>query len=158
MNADTPQLATNRAGVAHLNSVHGVALVPEHRRTGRDLLPLAALNSVTMLAAETVGRAYGGGMLKLEPREAARLLLPTPELVERLRPQLSAARHGVVRALAAGRLTDAVAGVDEVLLAGGIGLDTAVIGEVMTARHALWSRRHARAGRADPGRADGGPT
>ncbi len=158
MNADTPQLATNRAGVAHLNSVHGVALAPEHRRTGRDLLPLAALSSVTTLAAETVGRAYGGGMLKLEPREAARLLVPAPELVERLRPQLSAARRGVVRALAAGQLTDAVAGVDEVLLAGGIGLDTAVIEEVVTARHALWSRRHARAGRPDTGRSDSRPT
>ncbi|AEH08112.1 MULTISPECIES: SAM-dependent methyltransferase [Protofrankia] len=154
MNADTPQLATNRAGVAHLNSVHGVVLTPDHRRAGRDLLPLAALNSVTMLAAETVGRAYGGGMLKLEPREAARLLVPAPELVERLRPQLSAARRGVLRALAAGRLTDAVAGVDEVLLVGGAGLGPAAIEQIVVARHALWSRRHARAGRADAPRSD----
>ncbi|WP_250279197.1 N-6 DNA methylase [Frankia sp. Cppng1_Ct_nod] len=148
MNAHTPQLATNLAAAAHLNSVHGVALEAEHRRTGRDLLPLAALNSVTMLGAETVGRAYGGGMLKLEPREAARLLVPAPELVERLRPQLSGARRTVARALAAGRLVDAVAVVDEVLLTDGIGLSRGAHEEVAAARYALWFRRNARASRS----------
>ena len=72
MNADTPRLCTNRAQAHHLNSVHGVYLTGPLRRLGMDLLPVAALNSMTLLAAETVGRAYGGGMLKLEPREADR--------------------------------------------------------------------------------------
>ena len=43
---------------------------------------MAMLNSVTLLGAELIDRAYGGGMLKLEPREAARLPLPSPALVE----------------------------------------------------------------------------
>lgn len=81
MNADTPRLTTNHAGMYHLNSVHGVYLRAAHRDLGRDLLPLASLNTLTLLGAETVGRAYGGGMLKLEPREADLLPLPSPALV-----------------------------------------------------------------------------
>ncbi len=36
-----------------------------------ELLPLAFLNSATLFSAEMVGRSYGGGVLKLEPKEAA---------------------------------------------------------------------------------------
>ncbi|MGH3821450.1 MAG: HsdM family class I SAM-dependent methyltransferase, partial [Pseudonocardiaceae bacterium] len=77
MNADTPRLTTNSAGVRHLNSVHGVYLGAQTRDLGRELLPLASLNSLTLLGAELVGRAYGGGMLKIEPREADQLPVPT---------------------------------------------------------------------------------
>jgi adenine-specific DNA-methyltransferase len=150
MNAHTPQLATNRAGVAHLNSVHGVALAAEHARLGRDLLPLAALNTVTMLGAETAGRAYGGGVLKLEPREAARLPVPSPALVEPLQPALTQVRRPVLRALAAGQVAAAAALVDEVLLTGGAGLSAAQVAAVAAAREALWSRRVTRSGRARP--------
>ncbi|MGF7233423.1 MAG: N-6 DNA methylase [Frankia sp.] len=148
MNAHTPQLATNQAGVAHLNSVHGVALDPAHRELGRDLLPLAALNTVTMLGAETAGRSYGGGVLKLEPREAARLPVPSPELLARLRPELAELRRPVLRALESGRVTDAAALIDGVLLARGAGLPPASVTAVAEARQALWSRRVSRAGGA----------
>ena len=59
MNADTPRLCSTRAGVHHLNSVYGVYLRPGSIRTGQDLLPIASLNSMSMLGAETIGRAYG---------------------------------------------------------------------------------------------------
>lgn len=146
MNAHTPQLATNQAGVAHLNSVHGVALDPTRRELGRELLPLAALNTVTMLGAETAGRSYGGGVLKLEPREAARLPVPSPGLLTRFRPELTALRRPVLRALEAGRVTDAAALIDGVLLARGAGLPPAAVAAVAEARQALWSRRVARGG------------
>ncbi|MGV7904611.1 SAM-dependent methyltransferase, partial [Mycobacterium kansasii] len=70
-----------RAKAHHLNSVHGVYLRDEVRTLGRDLLGFAALNSVTVLHAEIVGRSYGGGILKIEPREADRWLVPSPDLV-----------------------------------------------------------------------------
>ncbi|HMM49455.1 MAG TPA: N-6 DNA methylase, partial [Miltoncostaeaceae bacterium] len=64
MNADTPRLTRNLAGVRHLNSVHGLHLHAHIPTPAADLLALAALNSLTLLGAETVGRAYGGGLLK----------------------------------------------------------------------------------------------
>lgn len=117
MNADTPRLTSNRARAHHLNSVHGVYLRDELRADGMDLLPLAALNSVTLLGAETAGRAYGGGLLKIEPREADHLPVPGPELVRAHAAGLRRVRPGVAARLRAGRLLEAVAVVDEVLLA-----------------------------------------
>jgi hypothetical protein len=147
MNADTPRLVGNCAGVHHLNSVHGVYLRPELKQLGTDLLPLAVLNSVTLLGAETVGRSYGGGLLKLEPGEADRLPVPSPELVAQVRAGLVAIRGQVAAELAAGRLLAAVQRVDSVLLAGGFGLAGSEIAILAQARELLAGRRAARAGR-----------
>jgi hypothetical protein len=145
MNADTPRLAANDARAYHLNSVHGVYLRPGLRELGR-ALPLASLNSLTLLGAETVGRAYGGGMLKLEPREADRLPLPAPDAVRASRGDLAAVRRVVDRALAAGRLLDAVRAVDDVLLVRGLGLDRRDVAALAAAREVLAGRRYARSG------------
>ncbi len=51
MNADTPRLTTNHAQVHHINSIHGVYLGADVREVGRELLPLASLNTLTMLGA-----------------------------------------------------------------------------------------------------------
>lgn len=73
-----PRLVTNDAGVSFLNSMHGLHLAADAPDFVRRALPLAMLNSLTTLGAELGGRSYGGGVLKLEPREAA--LLPAPPL------------------------------------------------------------------------------
>lgn len=144
MNADTPRLVTNRAKAHHLNSVHGVYLRDEVRALGRDLLALAALNSVSVLHAEMVGRSYGGGILKIEPREADRWLVPSADLVARRDRQLRACRRPVTAALRAGRLLDAVRMVDVAL-----GLDaTTDVAAIRAARESLASRRAARSRRA----------
>ena len=145
MNADTPRLSTNRAGVHHLNSVHGVYLSDQHRNLGRSLLPIASLNSVTLLSAETVGRAYGGGMLKLEPREADNLAMPAPPLLERYRDDLTALKPKVLGALRGGHLLDAVRLVDEVLLSRGLRLSKGSLNAIRADHVALTSRRMARA-------------
>lgn len=145
MNADTPRLSTNRARAHHLNSVHGVYLREEHRLIGRDLLPIASLNSVTLLGAETVGRAYGGGMLKVEPREADHLAMPTPALVDRYRDELTELKPKVLGALRTGRLLDAVALVDDVLLTRGMRLGKSSIAAIRDDHAALTARRLARA-------------
>lgn len=145
MNADTPRLSTNRARVHHLNSVHGIYLREQHRNLGTDLLPIASLNSVTLLSAETVGRAYGGGMLKIEPREADHLAMPTPALVEKQRDQLSALKPKVSAALRAGRLLDAVELVDGVLLTQGVRLGKRSLTAIRDDHAALTARRVARA-------------
>ncbi|WP_243057820.1 N-6 DNA methylase [Nocardioides sp. SR21] len=144
MNADTPRLATNRAKAHHLNSVHGVYLNAGVRELGRSLLPLASLNSVTLLGAEVVGRAYGGGMLKIEPREADRLPMPSSELVNAHRDTLRSLRPAVAASLRAGRLLDAVSLVDGVLLTGALGLSGRDLAAIRLDRANLASRRAVR--------------
>jgi hypothetical protein len=144
MNADTPRITTNRARAHYLNSVHGIFLRAEHRNTGAQLLPLASLNSMTLLGAETVGRAYGGGMLKLEPREADVLPVPSVELVSEHRTELLALRRPVSDHLRAGRLLDAVRLVDDVLLVRGLALGVREIDAVREAREEMTRRRAAR--------------
>ncbi len=118
MNADTARLCVNSAGAHHLNSVHGVYLKPGFRRLGRSLLALASVNSVTLLGAELVGRSYGGGVLKLEPREADRWPMPSPALVLARATELRAVRQRVRALVAAGRVFDASEVVDEALFDG----------------------------------------
>lgn len=144
MNADTPRLTANRAHAHHLNSVHGVYLRPEHRKLGMDLLPLASLNSVTLLGAETVGRAYGGGMLKIEPKEADHLPMPSPAFVEKHRSALVALRPKVAASLRGGRLLDAVALVDSVVLTQGMRLSKSSIESIRRDHVDLTNRRMSR--------------
>ncbi|WP_202862663.1 N-6 DNA methylase [Antricoccus suffuscus] len=149
MNADTPRLSTNDAGAHHLNSVHGVYLKPSVNELGRDLLPLASLNSVTLLSAEMVGRSYGGGILKIEPREADVWAMPTPSLVQARASELGAIKECVAKLLRSGNLMEAVAMVDQTLL-----LDSGLVTKtdlrnVRTARTMMATRR---ASRSDRGR------
>ena len=144
MNADRPHLTSNRARVHHLNSVHGVYLRPGVRRMGTELLPLAALNTLTLIGAETVGRAYGGGLLKLEPREADMLPMPSTALVTSAAPALRALRPRVDRLLAAGKLHEATALVDAVLLGEAGGVSVPDLDALVTARQFLAGRRAAR--------------
>ena len=149
MNADTPRLSTNSAGVRHLNSVHGVTLNPDLRTLGRELLPLASLNSLTLLGAELVGRAYGGGMLKLEPKEADHLPVPDPVLVEQVSDELRALRRPIRDALRSRGLPAAVRLVDELMLRQALGLSQQQHSELVTAHALLAARRAARGAHPD---------
>lgn len=143
MNADTPRLAANEARVRHLNSVHGLYLTNETRSL-RNALAVASMNSATLLGAELVGRAYGGGILKLEPREALRLPLPAPTLVTRLRDELEALAPRLRPMLAAGNLLGAVAEVDSLILRRTRLVKASELGSLRVARDHLASRRRAR--------------
>ncbi len=149
MNADSPRLCLNRARVHHVNSVHGVFLRPGLISLGVDVLPLAALNSMTLLGAELVGRAYGGGILKIEPKEADVLPLPAPALVEEARAELVALRPRITRILDRGRVTEAAELIDEVLLVRHLGLRPVEVAALRGAHAAMQARRHAR--EAGPG-------
>ena len=147
MNADSPRLCANHAQTHHLNSVHGVYLRPELRRLGIDLLPLGALTSMTLLGAETVGRAYGGGMLKLEPKEADRLPVPEPEVLRQAQTALAAIRPQVAAALGRpGGLAEAVMLVDDVLLISHLGIARSEVNSLRDAHAELAARRAARGG------------
>lgn len=141
MSHEGPRLVTNGGGVQTLNSVHGLVL-NSHKRLGKELLPLAALNSVTSLGAELVGRSYGGGVLKLEPREAGRLPMPTSSLLAAHESELRAIKATSGPLLRAGKLDDLRAKVDRVLLSSCPEEPDLVA--IRTARDELRARRHAR--------------
>jgi adenine-specific DNA-methyltransferase len=138
-----PRLITNRARTTLVNSMHGVRLrgVAAASRLAREALPLMALNSVTMLGAEVFGRSYGGGILKMEPREAATLPVPKPAVLEAGWTVLREERDVLDRQLRNGLWTNVVARVDEVLLREVVKLSGEEATRVHDAARSLRTRR-----------------
>ena len=123
MNHDAARLVTNEIASLSTNLLHGVFLKPGAADV--HAISAAMLSSPTRLSAEIEGRTYGGGVLKLETKEAERVLVPTltrqqeASLLD-LFPQLD----GLVRTdgvAAASRLVDQALSFDrdEVLAAAG---------------------------------------
>ena len=71
-----PSLVRNEAAATCTNALHAVHL--RNGRLGDDLLD-AWDSTYVQLSCEIEGHALGGGVLKLEPGEAARVVLPSPE-------------------------------------------------------------------------------
>lgn len=141
MNHDRPRLVSNSAQTHILNSVYGIRLAPGRKRFGRDLLPIACLNSVTLVGSEIVGRAYGGGLLKMEPREADRLPVPSFDGIKRVEAALRSIGPQLAQSLRSGDLTRAVDSVDRIVLAD---VSEADLQGLRLAREFLFQRRRAR--------------
>ncbi len=77
MSGVTPRLVANHAGVVAPNSLHILRLHPQATLT-RDAIAALWQTSLTRLSVEIEGHALGGGMLKLEPTEAERVLVALP--------------------------------------------------------------------------------
>jgi hypothetical protein len=73
MSGRQPSLVRNDARCTCTNSVHGVRLKP-----GVDAAEITELwrHPIVRLSCELEGHPLGGGMLKLEPGEASRVILP----------------------------------------------------------------------------------
>lgn len=151
MNHQTPRLVRNEAKLRYLNSVHGVRFDHGRRALGRDLLPIASLNTVTLLGAEVVGRSYGGGLLKLEPTEADVLPVPAAALLTRAAKDLKALRAQLGKRLRGGDVMGAVRLVDDVLLVRHAAMKRSQVGQLRTARDLLFARRAARGNSGGPG-------
>lgn len=139
-----PRLIANTAGATFVNSMHGVQLLPGAPRIAQSALPVLCLNSVTLLGAEVFGRSYGGGILKMEPREAARLPVPGPDDLRAAWKRLQPSSETLDGWLADGRWTEVVTWVDTVLLHEVMGLAVTQVELLRAAADALRSRRLAR--------------
>lgn len=143
MNDYMPNLCANEGRVECVNSAHGLVFSDRLRALGNALLPLACLNSATSLHSELVGRAYGGGVLKLEPREAGRLLVPSPLALSEASSALEDVK-GLVAACESGREADAARLVDEVFARSFPDADDAWVETMRSEKERLYARRRAR--------------
>jgi tRNA1(Val) A37 N6-methylase TrmN6 len=81
MSGVSANLVRNAGGATNTNSVHGVRV-----RDAEAMARVAAQwnSDFVALSRELEGHPLGGGMLKLEPREASHILVPAEELQEEL--------------------------------------------------------------------------
>lgn len=118
MSDTVPRLCLNGAETATANTLLTVRL-PHVPVSLRKAFVIAFYNSATMLSCERTGRSYGGGVLKLEPREADQVLVPSVALVRKHRRELLALAprlHEVLLHGPAAQIGEVLSAVDQVLL------------------------------------------
>ena len=90
MSGRTPSLVLNSAAATCTNAVHGVRV---HRKEAVRQIMEGWETPLARLSCELEGHPLGGGVLKLEPREAARIILPSPAV---LADELAPMAHGEI--------------------------------------------------------------
>ena len=139
--SEAPRFVVNDVGATSTNTIHRLRRVG---KDSRDAVPLvlSCYSTLTQLSAEVEGRSYGGGVGKLETKEAESLRLVVPdsttstELLGR-----NSKVHGLLRT---GELHEATGLIDEVLLEGQLGLNAARIRLLDSGTSSLRSRRMTR--------------
>ncbi|MDQ0572616.1 adenine-specific DNA-methyltransferase [Variovorax paradoxus] len=144
MSHDRPRLVRNGAGVQLLNSLYGIRLHAKRRDVGNETLAVASLNSMTLLGAEVVGRAYGGGMLKHEPTEVGALPIPSFEVLSSVSARLKLLSPQISALLRSNDITPAVEIVDRVILKDHLKFSDQKIKSLRKARQVLLDRRMTR--------------
>ncbi len=136
-----PRLVFNGAKAGYVNSMHGVRLNKGADPKDAQMLPLLALNSATMLGGEVFGRSYGGGVLKMEPSEAAILPVPDRPALRKAWALLQDDRASLDRQLRQGLWTAVIKRVDEALLQQACGLSAKQAIDLHDAARALREHR-----------------
>lgn len=145
MSDEIPRLIINDAGACCSNTLLAVELSGVSPKR-REPFALSFYNSATMLAAERIGRRYGGGVLKLEPSEADRLLVPNPLTLSKGR-QSRRLLEQLDTLLREGKVEDILRKVDAMFLGGICGLSGDEISRISTSHT---RRRHRRKSRPRP--------
>lgn len=147
MNNERLRFVRNEADVDILNSVYGFNLNKTLARGAAELLPIAMLNSITLLSAELCGRVHGGGLLKHEPRDLDKLATPSEACLRNGSAKLGALSPQIGRLLRKGDLDGAVRLVDRTLLIETARLSEGTVLAISNARERLLKRRLAMSGR-----------
>jgi adenine-specific DNA methylase len=136
MFASWPRLVINKSTYTCTNNI--LRLIWKEPKLCEDWLKLAVgtLSTFSQLSAELVGRSYGGGVLKLEPKELARLVVPLvdADIAMLISPKLDSL-------LRDGKLMEATQLVDATLVEAQIGLTAYSISKLRIARDFLFIRR-----------------
>jgi len=128
-----PVASVNAAKASYTNTLHGLKLA---QAATAPAVAVGLHSTLTLLSMELHGRTYGGGILKLEPTEAARVHVALPSDT-----------RAVVRLsqlLRSGDYLEAVALTDQVVLRDSIGLSRSDVHLLAAARERLVSRRYSR--------------
>ncbi len=136
MVAAWPRLVVNQSQYTCTNNILRLFWKEERPEEDWIRLALGTLSTLSQLSAELVGRSYGGGVLKLEPKELAQLAVPLVP-VEASR-ELARKVDSLLQKNKVSEATDAV---DFALLDSNIGLNTAKIEQLRQARNQLFLRR-----------------
>jgi len=137
MAGTAPHLVLNKAHCSCTNAIHQVLFASSCSESYRASAALFSTTSLFQLAAEVVGRSYGGGVLKVEPSSA--LDLPVPRdgsfrVEERTMSEVDLL-------LRQGRPKDATLAADRAALVGWLGLSEADVLRLREARQFLAEMR-----------------
>jgi adenine-specific DNA methylase len=142
MAGSAPSMCWNSAGVLASNSIHEVRF---SRTTIQEpwKIALAFLCSLSQLSCEIEGHPMGGGMLKLEPSEAARVLIVRPERIS-IEWSYFQELDRLLRTKSSGSATDLA---DDLVLAQGLGLSWS---QIQVLRDGLQKIRDSRRKKVEP--------
>lgn len=136
MSASWPRLTINDSNYTCTNNI--LRLMWKSNRLDLDWssIALGTLSSFSQLSAELVGRSYGGGVLKLEPKELRQLIIPIlpKEEIGRILANVDAR-------LRKGLHKEATEFVDKEIIAAKIGLTADDLQRVKAAKNKLFKRR-----------------
>lgn len=109
-----PRIVLNAAQCQCTNTIHRLYFDAKLKMYQRKLIAISVLSSFSQLSAELVGRRYGSGVLKHEPREAERIEVLLPVLEPK---QVTTAFKAINRLLRKGDRQGAMAYADSVIFA-----------------------------------------
>jgi hypothetical protein len=137
MSSSLPHIVLNYSNCTCTNAIHRLTWKKSMSLGEKHALSVASISSLAQLSCELVGRSYGGGVLKLEPSSASKILLPVPSASK----VVSDAFCLIDSMLRKGKRSRANALADEITLEGfmGIGIDRVL--EIREAWQALAAHR-----------------
>jgi adenine-specific DNA-methyltransferase len=92
-----PRLVLNTGKLNCTNSLHRVYFNKDVSKSVQKLISLSLLSSFSQLSAEIVGRKYGAGVLKHEPREAENIRVLIPDFTDEKINKLYANTHKLLK-------------------------------------------------------------